>query len=82
MATPNEVRSLLKKKKLNVDIDKFEGNWYVVNMKESPVYYAFYDSCLYFATFYNVTASRVVEDIEAIIKDCIEDERFFENKVE
>lgn len=49
--------------------------WYVVNRHDSPVYYSFHTSSLNTFSFDGFTAERIVEDIEQMIKECVEDDR-------
>lgn len=51
--------------------------WYVVNTDDSPVFYCFHTSSLNTFSFDDFTAERIVEDIEEMIKECVEDDRVY-----
>ena len=60
-----------------MDIEKIANCWYVVNTDDSPVFYCFHTSSLNTYSFDDFTAERIVEDIEEMIKECVEDDRVY-----
>lgn len=69
MTTPRQVRALLKKKNIPLDIQKFSNCWFVINKKDSPVYYSFDSSSLNTYRLDDFSTEQIVEDIEDMIKN-------------
>ena len=59
MATPAQVRSLLKKINSPYNITKTEGSWYVMGGQSDE----WYHTCLFLAHFKDLSAQRVVDII-------------------
>ena len=73
MATPAQVRSLLKKINSPYNITKTEGSWYVMGGQSDE----WYHTCLFLAHFKDLSAQRVVDIIIGMEEEHKEKENKF-----
>jgi hypothetical protein len=73
MATPAQVRSLLKKINSPYNITKMEGSWYVMGGQSDD----WYHTCLFLPHFKDLSAQRVVDMIMEMEEEHTEKENKF-----